>query len=161
GGQVVLCLVLIAALLTVVHPNRKGRNLHSWLAGGWVAAGVGLGALACGRLAARAPRLGLGLGAAALGALGWAGYPGPLAPGRAPEGGPPPGRACMLDLVDSYPTGLDGARRVAVLAAVPVKPLAQWTFLERRGRFDRLEERWYGFGAAGEANRAGFLHWLG
>src|SRR5262249_5870368 len=90
GGQVVLCLVLIAALLTVTHPNRKGRNLHSWLAVGWVTAGGGLGALACGRGGARAPRPGAGPGAAAPGGRGWASCPRALAARGGPRGGPPP-----------------------------------------------------------------------
>src|SRR5262249_61485082 len=106
--------------------------------GGWGrGGGGGGGGRGAGRPRPGAPPPGRGLGAAALGALGWASYPGLLAPGRAPEGGPHPGRACMLDLVDSYLTGLDGARRVAVLAAVPVKPLAPWPVLEGPGRLHR------------------------
>jgi hypothetical protein len=36
----------------------------------------------------------------------------------------------------------------------------QWTYLQRFGRLDRLEEKWYGFGAPGPDNRQGFLNWL-
>jgi hypothetical protein len=177
GGLAVFCLVLLAAVLTVSHPNRKGRNLHSWLAGAWVMAGVGLGSL----VAARGPRAGytplsmsprlrfglvsvprlrFGLVWGAVAGLAWESYPGLLATGHAPEGGPHPQAACMLDLTDVYLATLDQSRCATILAAVPVKPLAQWTVLERYGRLDRLEEHWYGFGNPGAENRQEFQNWL-
>ena len=56
GGQVVLCLFLVGTLLTALHPNYKSRNLHSWLATGWVLAGIGAAALVYGRLTIRIPQ---------------------------------------------------------------------------------------------------------
>src|SRR5205085_11596290 len=70
GASAVLCLVLIAAALAVAHPNRKPRNLHSWLAGAWVGTGVGLAALVYGRATARRPRARPWLGPAGVAGLG-------------------------------------------------------------------------------------------
>lgn len=66
----------------------------------------------------------------------------------------------MLDVTDAYLSELDGNGRTLLLTTLPLKPMAQWTWLERFGGFEGLEERWYGFGAAGTANRRGFAHWL-
>jgi hypothetical protein len=160
GGQAALLLFLIAGVLTVVHPNRKCRCLHSWLAAGWVSAGVGLAALLHGRLTAIRPHIRAWLAVPALAGLGWVTWPALLGEGHALEGGPHPQHHCVLDLTDYCLPELGAARRATVLAAVPVKSLVQWTCLERFGRLDRLEENWYGFGAAGPENRQGFSRWL-
>jgi hypothetical protein len=157
GGQAVLWLLLIGAALTLTHPNRKPRGMHSWLPAGWVAAGLGLAALTHGHLTRRRPRLRPWLAGAAVAGLGWATWPALAAPGHALEGGPHPDRASVLDLVDCYLPELDASRRATILSAQAIKPLAQWTYLQRHGRLDGLEDNWYGFGAA---NRVGFLHWL-
>jgi hypothetical protein len=160
GGQAVLLLFVIAGVLTVIHPNRKCRCLHSWLAAGWVSAGLGLASLLYSRVSALRPHVRVWLAVPALAGLGWVAWPALLGKGHALEGGPHPQHNCMLDLTDCYLADLDGARRATILATVPVKPLAQWTALERYGRLDRLEDNWYGFGAAGAENRQGFARWL-
>ncbi len=160
GGTAVLWLLLVGAALTLTHPNRKPRGMHSWLPAGWVAAGLGLAALTHGRLTRRRPRLRPWLAGAAVAGLGWAAWPALAGPGHALEGGPHPEPPSLLDLVDCYLPELDESRRATVLSARAIKPLAQWTYLERHGRLDGLEDNWYGFGAAGEANRLGFLNWL-
>jgi hypothetical protein len=66
----------------------------------------------------------------------------------------------MLDVTDAYLSGIEGGGRTLLLTSLPLKPMAQWTWLERFGNFESLEERWYGFGAAGADNRRGFAHWL-
>jgi hypothetical protein len=151
----------VAGALTATHPNRKARYLHSWLAATWVAAGAGLAGLLYGRRSHSWAGARPWLGGAALAGLAWANAPALLAPGRAAEGGPQPDQPSLLDVTDSYLPELDGGRRVIVLGAVPIQPLAQWTFLTRYGTFERLEERWYGFAGPGADNRAGFLAWLG
>jgi hypothetical protein len=156
GGQVVLWFFALALALTVAHPNRKGRNVHSWLSAGWVLAGVGAAVLVNGRHR----RLRPWLASAALGGVVLAHLPALAARGHAPEGGPHPAQASLLEVTDAYLPELERASRATVLAAVPVKPLVQWTYLERFGRFDKLEENWYGFGPPGEGNRQGFLAWL-
>jgi hypothetical protein len=154
GGRAVLLLFALAAVLTVAHPNRKARNLHSWLPAGWVTAGLGAATLAYGRRARPWLAAGTlaGVGCLTLPALG--------RPAHALEGGPHPERPSLLVPVDFYLGELDASRRATILTAVPVKPLTQWTALQRYGRLDRLEEHWYGFAGDGRDNRQGFAHWL-
>jgi hypothetical protein len=160
GGPAVLALVLLAGLLTVTHPNQKARCLHSWLAAGWVAAGVGAAVLVYGRLTARRPGLRPWLATATVAGLAWAMLPATQGMGHALEGGPHPQQACMLDPIDFYLADLARADDVTILTAVPVKPLTQWTFLERYGSLDPVENNWHGFGPSGEGNRRGFVQWL-
>jgi hypothetical protein len=160
GGPAVFALVLLAGLLTVTHPNQKARCLHSWLAAAWVTAGVGAAALLHGRATARRPGLRPWLAAAVVLGLGWAMLPATQGLGHALEGGPHPQRPCMLDLTDLYLPDLARVDDVAILTAVPVKPLTQWTFLERYGSLDPVENNWHGFGPSGEGNRRGFADWL-
>jgi hypothetical protein len=160
GGVAVLALVVLAAVLTPTHPNHKGRMLHSWIPAVWVTAGLGAVALVYGRATARWPRLRPWLAAATVTAAVCMKYTGLLAIGRAVEGGPHPEQRSMLDVTDAYLPDLDSSTRALILTTMPLKPMAQWTFLERYGRFDRLEEHWYGFGEAGEANRRGFADWV-
>ncbi len=160
GGRAALCLVVIAASLAVVHPNRKARNLHSWLAGAWVVAGGGLASLLAGPALQRAGRARPWLGGAAVGALGIALGPALWRAGDAPEGGPHLQRPSLLDLTDFYRDERDQAKRLTVLASLPIQSLVQWTTLERDGRWGRLEDHWYGFGDEGAPNREGFARWL-
>jgi hypothetical protein len=153
GGRAVLLLVVLAAALSVTHPNRKGRNLHSWLPAAWVVAGVGLASVARGRRAAW-------LGAACLAALTAVQGPALWAAGRSLEGGPHAGHESFLDVTDAYLPELASAGRATVLAAAPVRILTQWALLEGCGRLDRLEEHWYGFGDGEPANCDGFARWL-
>jgi hypothetical protein len=161
GGPAVLLFFALALALTVAHPNRKGRNLHSWLAAGWVAAGMGLAVVVHGRLTAGHPRLRPWLASAALGGIALAHVPALTARGHAPEGGPEPDKVSFLEMTDCYLPDLDHSARATILSEVTVKPMVQWTYLERYGRWDRLEENWYGFGPPGEGNRQGFVNWLG
>jgi hypothetical protein len=160
GGHAVLLFVVLAAALAVTHPNQKSRNLHSWLAAAWVTAGIGTATLLYRGGAGRWSRLAPWLGSAFVAGLVWMQYPALIAAGHAWEGGPHPDRPSMLDAIDVYLADLDDSRRTVILTAVPLKPMTQWTFLERHGNFDRLEEHWYGFGAPGEDNRRGFADWL-
>jgi len=157
GGHAVFLLLLVATVLAVAHPNQKGRNLHSWITVLWVASGAGAAALV---YQDRWLRWAPGLAGCALVGLGYMQYPALFAAGHATEGGPHSTLPSMLDATDAYLDDLDSARHAIVLTAVPLKPLTQWTYLERHGSFDRLEERWYGFGVPGEENRRGFEQWL-
>ncbi len=160
GGIAVLALVLLASVLTPTHPNHKGRMLHSWMGAVWVTAGLGAAALVYGRGTARMARLRPWLAVAAVAATAWMQYPALNADGRTAEGGPHPELPSMLDVADTYLSEVESGGRTLLLTSLPLKPMAQWTWLERFGNFDRLEERWYGFGAAGADNRRGFAHWL-
>jgi hypothetical protein len=159
GGSVVL-FVILAAALTVAHPNQKGRNLHSWLPAAWVAAGVGVAALTRRGIAGLGPSWCPWVAAACVGVVA-AGQGSVLrGNGHALEGGPHPGHPTLLDLTDSYVPAVAGSGRAAVMAAAPVRTLTQWALLERCGDLDRLEEHWYGFGEDAGANHEGFARWL-
>jgi hypothetical protein len=159
GAWGVLCFVLISTLLTLSHPNCKPRFLCSWIPAAWVVSGIGLGAVS------QLPRgrwLGPALGAAAVGGLWLAHLPGLHGSGAQPrtEGGPAPYYASLLDLSDAYLPSLDRSQRATILASFSFHYLAEWTFVERYGSLDRLENHWLGFGPAGDANREAFRAWL-
>lgn len=160
GGIALLLLFALGLLLTATHPNHKGRYVHSWVALGWLSAGLGAAALLYGSLTERLAAVRPWLSGAALVALACALLPALLSPAYAPEGGPHPAHLSLLDVTDSYLPELDHARTTAIISAVPIKPLAQWTFLEREGDLKRLDKNWYGYGAAGASNREGFKEWL-
>lgn len=160
GGIAVIALVLLASVLTPTHPNHKGRMLHSWIPVLWVTAGLGTAALVFGRSTARWPHLRGWLAGTIVAGVAALQYPALTATGRAVEGGPHPEQRSMRDITDAYLPDLDQASRALLLTTMPLKPMAQWSLLERHGRLDRLEERWYGFGDPGEANRRGFADWL-
>jgi hypothetical protein len=160
GGWILLWLVVIAAALTIRHPNQKSRFLHSWVAGGWVAAGVGLALCVNGPLTARWKRLRPWLATAAAGGLGLAFCQGFVQAGHAPEGGPDPQRASTLEITDSYLPSLAESQRATVVSTVPMKWLVTWTFLQRYGQGDRLETDLKGYGFTDEEHRQAFARWL-
>jgi hypothetical protein len=160
GGVAVLALVLLAAVLTPTHPNHKGRMLHSWLPAMWVTAGLGAAALIYGRGTRAVPRLRPWLAGATVAVAAWMNFPALLAAGHAGEGGPHVEHPSMLDVSDAYLAERRPGGRMLLLTTLPLKPMAQWTYVERFGTFAGLEERWYGFGDAGADNRRGFADWL-
>jgi hypothetical protein len=164
GGVAVLALVVLAAVLTPTHPNHKGRMLHSWMPALWVTAGLGAAVLWAPRYSARSVSEGRSSSSLTLRALCLC-LVGVLSValvrssvlGHAVEGGPHVEQASMLDVTDAYLADREGGGRTLLLTSLPLKPMAQWTWLERFGSFKDLEERWYGFGAD---NRRGFADWL-
>ncbi len=160
GGQAILWLFLLGAVLTALHPNHKSRYVHSWLAAGWVAAGIGASVLAYGWLTMRIPRVRPYLATAIVAILACVWLPPLQHEAMSPEGGPHPQVVSMLDITDAYLPAIRSSKQTAIFAAVPVKPLAQWTYLQQQGSLDHLESNWFGFGAAGAPNRQGFLDWL-
>ena len=160
GGIAVAALVVLACVLTPTHPNHKGRMLHSWLPAMWVMAGLGATMLVHGGLTARVPRLRPWLAGLILALTAWTQYPALTANGRAIEGGPHAEQPSMLDVTDAYLADVERGERTILLTSLPLKPMAQWTWLERFGSFEGLEQRWYGFGTPGVDNRRGFADWL-
>ena len=137
--------------------------MHSWIALGWLSAGVAStpAALVYGPLTARLAVMRPWLAAAALrAALACGLLPALRTPAYAPEGGPHPAHLSLLDVTDSYLPEVAPSRDTAIVSAVPLKPLAQWTFLERKGELESLEKNWYGYGPLGDGNRQGFENWL-
>jgi hypothetical protein len=188
GGIAVLALVLLASVLTPLHPNHKGRMLHSWIPAVWVTAGLGAAALWGPRERTTASQrtqrkntedrkwrienggqqirpffypLSSILCLLCLLCVLWDTVirPSTLL-GHAVEGGPHPELPSMLEVTDTYLSDIRDGERTLLLTSLPLKPMAQWTWLERFGHFENLEERWYGFGAAGADNRRGFTDWL-
>jgi hypothetical protein len=157
GGIAVLTLVLLASVLTPIHPNHKGRMLHSWIPAMWVTAGLGAAALVYGRSMARWRPW---LAGAVVVTVAWTNYPALSAAGHAVEGGPHTEFPSMLDVTDAYLSDIPAGGSTLLLTTLPLKPMAQWSWLARFGNFEGLEERWYGFGTAGEDNRRGFAQWL-
>ena len=160
GGIAILLLFALGLLLTATHPNHKGRYVHSWIALGWLSAGLGAAALVYGPLTARLAVVRPCLAAAALIALACGLLPALRTPAYAPEGGPQPTHLSLLDVTDCYLSELEQSRDATIVSAVPLKPMAQWTFLERKGELESLEKNWYGYGPLGDGNRQGFENWL-
>ncbi|MGH7169261.1 MAG: hypothetical protein ACRELG_03155 [Gemmataceae bacterium] len=185
GGGAVLALVLLACVLTPTHPNHKGRMLHSWMPAVWVTAGLGAATLwrqrelttetqrrredkdknASGRNKTFLCFFGRTILSSSFDllfslCLCVSVVSSASLLGHAVEGGPHPEQSSMLDVPDAYLADLDGGGRTLLLTSLPLKPMAQWTWLQHFGGFEGLEQRWYGFGAAGADNRRGFADWL-
>lgn len=161
GGQAVLWLTVLSFALTVLHPNHKARCLHSWLPALWASAGVGAAGLVYGRWTVRVKAMRGWLAGAGVVGLLLAQGPAAMQGAHAEEGGPHPQRPSVLELSDYYLPELDHAKQADVLADAPIRFLAEWTFLERYGRLDRLENNWLGFADRGKDERKAFERWLG
>jgi hypothetical protein len=160
GGNVVFCFLLLAALLTIHHPNRKSRFLHSWVAVTWVAAGAGLAQALCG-LTRRQPRARTCLTFTGIAALSCVFVPEMLQARTAPDGGSQYDRPSNLDLTDVYLPDLVSSRRALILCDhVALKHLARWTYLERYPGSRRVEVDLKGFGHDYAKNRQVFHKWL-
>ena len=154
-----MALVLLAAVLTPTHPNHKGRMLHSWLPAVWVLAGLGTGRWGAGKQGCGACSVSEGnrLPSLTLQALsplsllcficvlGVSVVSSSSLLGHTVEGGAHTEFPSMLDVTDAYLADVPDGRRTLLLTSLPMKPMAQWTWLERFGNFEQLEERWYGF----------------
>jgi hypothetical protein len=160
GGAAVVLLVVLAAFLTMKHPNRQSRFLTTWIGAGWILAGAGAAALVYGGWTARLQSWRPAIAGAVLAGLGVVHGLGNWST-SVPLTGPHPELASLREVVDDYLPELDGDQRVTILATVEIRPMHQWSFLERFGQLRRLDDRFFGFGEPGEANRAGFRSWLG
>lgn len=152
-GQIpVIVFLAAAALLTNYHSANRSRFLHSWLAVGWVLAGVGaaravgwitggfpslvVAAPAQGsgngssRSARWLPRLGLSCGVL----IGLVSVQGSafVQPGHSQEGGPDAARPSLLGLADALVPELIQARRPAIVSNQPLQWLLDWRLAEVR-----------------------------
>jgi hypothetical protein len=133
GGVVVLVFLGLATLLAVRYPSHRSRFLHSWLASGWVVAGMGLALLLYGWLGRFLGKARPWLAATALAGLLLIQLPGLLDAGHAPEGGLHPLRPSVLDVTDDYLPDLAHAQAPVILSNAPIRQM-HWTYLERYGR---------------------------
>jgi hypothetical protein len=159
GGRVLLLIVVIATLLVLLHPNVKGRFLHSWIAAAWICAGVGLVALADRALAFRPERSRrrlIGGGAGLIAGLLLAGLAWPPPYERRADGG------STLDIAALYLPALAGIPRVAAFASEPIQDLALWTYRERfRSRVGLRWAKEITCDAPGSSVRPGLAAWRG
>lgn len=160
AGRLVLCLILVSGAAVSLHPRRAARMLHPWVAGVWVAAGMGASVLLQSRRLQRRRFVSQAVGAAVCAGAVWALAPAVFSPGRAPEGGPHPDLPSRLDLIDYAWPVLQHARQVTYLATVPVRLMAEWTWLERRGSVHGLDPQWWGFTDGAGSGREGAERWL-
>ncbi len=157
---VVLFLVLIAAVVTVLHPNRQDRFLHTWIAAAWVGAGMGLGCVLYGRpsVLLRRARPWLAIGVVVLLAFGhrsqW------LAARQPAEAEHQKRDSSVLDLTDTYLPHLARSPRTTIFTTVPSEALIQWTYLERYPRREGLESPGWRRGLTPEQLRDRFEAWL-
>lgn len=139
GARAVLLFVLLAAALTVLHPNQKHRYLHSWMGASWVGAGAGLALLLQGLASQRGRQLRPWLAGGVLTGLALVHGSEVIQPGHAQERGLRARKASIRDLTEAYLPLLDDSRHVAILGSMPLKHMAAWSYLERYRRHDRLE----------------------
>lgn len=157
-ARVILFLLLIGTVLTVSHPNRKSRFVHSWIACAWVAASLGLAGLAstnAGRLASARRAL---AGAACVGlitcqALHFGSR------GHSPEGGHFPG-VTNLTIPASYLPWLADTADAAIFSTLPIQHFSQWTYLEQFPHRPAPEVGAHWMGPSKAANAQRFAAWL-
>jgi hypothetical protein len=160
GTRAAVLLVFVAAALTVMHPNRKSRFVHSWLAAGWAVAGAGLAGLVYNQTTARREALQPWLAGVAAGALVLAHHAGVVQSGYSPERGHYFPASSLRDLTDYYMAFVDRARHPMLLSTVEMKHFVRCTALERYGQRDRLEADLRNYGTNAVENRRWFEHWL-
>lgn len=177
GAVAVITLLIVAAALTFEHPTHRSRFVHSWIAVGWVAAGIGLAQLIYGQSSdglegrptealTRAKRwysdtvLRHAVAFAALVAIAGLQWPDKLAATDAPEGGPHPASPSVLNVTDAYLPAIASAQHPAIFANLPVKFLTSWTLLEQRRENISTVSELRDFGSSPDADRRAFDAWL-
>ena len=123
GGQAVLSIVLVAMVLVLLHPNVKGRFLHSWIAAAWICGAVGLVTLAdraLGRWPERRRLIAGGGGLLIVLLLAGLAWPPPYL--RRADGG------SSLEIAALYLPALAGLERVAAFGNDPFQDLTLWTY---------------------------------
>jgi hypothetical protein len=161
GSGIIFWFLIMSALLVSCHPIRLSRCLHSWVAILWVGAGVGLSQCCFGIWDKSWPKVRTCLGGAVLAGLGMLMVPGILQVRAVDDGGPQLGLPSNLDLTDSYLPYLADSRKTLILCNhVPMKQIAEWTYLERYGNQRGIEIDIKGYGANYLDNREAFDTWL-
>ncbi len=127
GSGVLLALLVLGTVLAATHPNRKSRFVHTWVAAGWAAAGVGLACLASGTGRIGFWRRGAGwCTAVGMWVLG--------VPHLAEQPSVPDSWSwrfeSSLSVSSRWLPWLRGDEPHAIFANLPVEDFATWTYLE-------------------------------
>ncbi len=158
GASVLPLLVVVAAVLTVLHPHQLSRFVHSWIAVVWILAGAGASfVLGFVVKSARWRAAAAGVVAAAVALVH---LPAWFEAGRSPEHGHHDLGPSTRDLTDDYLDRVAPGERVAFFATLPMKDLAGWSYLERFGTLDGLEVFVRRFGRDADENRRRFDAWV-
>ena len=158
GGLAAVTFLFVGAMLTFQHPMLKDRFVHSWLAIGWVMAGVGFATIAA------APwwrsRIANGvLALVGLGVLIPLLVPHAIEAGTASEGGRNRDRPSILAISDAYLPSLADVREPTIVSNSHAMFFVSWTFLERYPHHPYgTEIRGYGLDPA--RNREAVRTWL-
>ncbi len=147
GAFAVILFVMISAAATIPHPNQKSRFLHSWIAAGWVLAGVGFANLIPRRMNPRWGNLAPALGTSAVALFAIAQAPAFVSAGDSPERGhndylP----ASTRDITDYYLAAIGDAKRVAMFSTMEIKHLLRWSYMEAGGKRKNLIVDWKSLG---------------
>ena len=159
GATAVFWLVIIACFLTIHHPNRKSRFVHTWIPVLWAGAGIGAGCLLPRSEQKRKGPAWVCYGGG-VGVLLIAHLPGLAAEAHAPEGGISAAAYSSLDIADAYLPDLTKGRDVAIFSNMPVKQFTQWTYMQRYPLRKRLKTDVRGFDPQAQDNHACFDAWL-
>lgn len=159
GTSAVFVFLALAALLTNYHSANRSRFLHSWLAAGWVVAGVGAasGVELLGRLRWPRWRGVLMMEASDTTAIGGMAYKRRAAAvalaigvilaqgvvllhaGHAEEGGPRTGHPAFLNLADAVAPQLMTSRRPVLISDAPFQLMLSWRLSEQRWSWQALQ----------------------
>ena len=158
GNEAVFALAVVAALLTVLHPHRQPRFVHSWVAALWIAAGLGLGAVVTALPVGAAVRR--AAAAAAVLALVLVQAGGLTRGAAAARAAAHQGERSNLDITDAYIGSIGGYREVAALSTIGGSSLIQWTYFDRYRRRRAITIFPIGLFADAEALRRSLAAWL-
>lgn len=160
GSVAVICFLLISLFLTARHPSHMSRYVHSWLAAGWVLAGVGLATVIYGRATALIPRARPWLASIAVAGLACFTMPEMLHAHHVAHGGPNPDFDSSLVLTDCYLPHLQDSRHTLILSNAAINFFCQWTYLERYSKLRAADVDVKNFGRDADRNRQLFEQWL-
>lgn len=160
GSGFLFVFFLFASVMTLHHPTLRSRFLHSWLGIIWILAGIGISRILVhpiirSRIFARAIALGGAMAlVVVLGTYSFSGI------GHSPEGGPRPGSATISRLMRIDAPYIHPDQTTVVLSNLPIKFLANWTYLQGGGQPRHLLTDLPGLIFASIDPEQQFEHWM-
>jgi hypothetical protein len=156
GTATIFIFLVVAALLTNYHSANRSRFLHSWLAVGWIAAGVGAAQISAFANRAFVSLLGTAI-STRVGGLSFSRFLRPallfaalaglvglqgsvlFESGHAEEGGPNVSVPSLLVVADSISPELRHARKPVLVSNAPFHQLLDWRLCEFQGPHRRIQ----------------------